>query len=118
MKNFKIILKGLAYSFIIFIILSLVYTIISYFNLFSFNVNNIIKFIVPLLCFAIGGFLVGKKALKNGWLEGIKISGLFSIIMIIITIFLKQFKVEYFLYILILMIAGVFGSMIGINRKI
>ena len=81
MKKIKELAKSLLYSVIIFFILILIYTIFSYFNIFSSNINNIIKLTLPIVVFFTGGFLVGRKADKNGWFEGIKVSFILSFIM-------------------------------------
>ena len=117
MKNFKIILKTFLNMTIAFFTLSLLITLLNYFNIFNYKTMNIIKIIVPLLIFILGGYKIGKSSLKNGWLEGLKLSSLICILFIIITLILKSFKISYLIYISILIITGIFGSIIGINKR-
>ncbi len=117
MKSIKNILKSSLYMLIFFIILTLIVTILNYFNIFNYKAMNIIKIIVPILSFCFGGFTIGKASNKNGWLEGLKQSSFVSLILAIITLLVKAFKLEYFIYLIILIVAGTFGSMLGINKK-
>ena len=117
MKSIKNILKSSLYMLILFLILSLFITIFNYFNIFNYKVINIIKLLTPLITFIFGGFLVGKSSLKNGWLEGLKLSSIVSTLLIIISILTLEFKIEYLLYIVMIITSGIFGSMIGINKK-
>lgn len=117
MKRFKNILKCFSIGIIFFIFLVLLFTFINYFQLFDDNVIMIFKYIIPIISLVFCGFLVGKRSLKNGWLEGFLFSLCFVSVMLIITIFLNKFKLNYFLYLLILIISGILGSMFGISRK-
>lgn len=117
MKDIKKILKSSAYMLFFFLIMSLIITILNYYNIFNYKTINIIKIIIPILSFSIGGFMTGKTADKNGWFKGLKMSSFISLILIIISIIIKSFKLEYLIYILILIIAGTFGSMLGISKK-
>lgn len=117
MKSIKNILKSSLYTLILFLILTLTITILNYFNIFNYKTMNIIKIIIPLLTFCCGGFMIGKYSEKNGWFEGLKLSSFMSIVLIILSLILKTFKIKYLLYIFILIISGILGSMIGINKK-
>ena len=118
MNRIKKIIKYSSLSLLLFFTFSLIITIIGYFNLISDNVLTIIKFIFSIVCFGFAGFLMGMNSLKRGWLEGLYISLFLSFIMLIITILLCKFKIDYLLYILVLIISGIFGSMLGINKKV
>lgn len=117
MKNIKNILKSSAYTLILFISLSFIVTILNYFNIFNYKIINIIKIIIPLISFGFGGYKIGKYSNKKGWLQGLKLSTFNSAVFLIITLILKSFKPEYLIYILILIVSGIFGSMLGINKK-
>lgn len=112
---------GLSFIFVIisFLVLTLLMTLFSYFNILKDGGVAICKIIIPILSLFIGGFLLGKKVSKKGWLEGIKI-GLLCLIFMIIFNYLAYsftFDVKNLLYYSILMISSIFGSMIGINFK-
>ena len=58
-----------------------------------------------------------KKANKNGWLEGLKISLIIVLVLITITAILGEFSPKKLTFYLILIISGIFGSILGINTK-
>ena len=60
---------------------------------------------------------MGKKASKNGWLEGLKISLIIVLFLVIITTILGEFSPKKLTFYLILIISGIFGSILGINTK-
>ncbi len=117
MKYLKTIIKNLLYTIIFFILFSLLITIFNYFNIINYQTLAIGKIIIPIMSIALGGLLMGKKATKNGWLEGLKISLIFVLIMISITIIIGEFSPKKLTYFLILLISGIFGSILGINTK-
>ena len=99
MKYLKTLSKTLLFTIIFFIFLTLLLTIFNYFNIINYQL------------------LMGKKASKNGWLEGLKISLIIIIILIIITLIINEFSPKKLTYFLILIISGIFGSILGINTK-
>ena len=116
-------LKKLGISFLYIIgfilILTFITTLLSYFNILSDKVTSIVKIIIPVISLFIGGFYIGKKSLKKGFLEGLKLGGIFSLILIIFNYLAlnNSFKFKYLLFYMILIISSIFGSMIGINKK-
>ena len=115
-------LKKLAISFLITIIslltLLFIATILNYFNLFSYKVTHISITIIPIISLILGGLYMGKKANKKGYLEGLKLGFLFSIIVLIINIILGEtINFKDIIFYLILIMSTIFGSMIGINLK-
>ena len=118
MINLKNLLKYLGY-YTIFIIL-LVF-ICSLLNLIGVNstITNLIIFLFNILAFFFFGFKNGKKATNKGYIAGLKISGLFLIILIIINIFTTRsfFNLTTIIYYLVLILSGTLGGMLGINKK-
>lgn len=116
-------LKNLGMSFLYIIgsilILTFITTLFSYFNIMSDKVTSIIKIIIPIISMFIGGFYIGKRSLKKGFLEGLKLGSIFSIILIIFNYLAldNSFKFKYLLFYIILIISSILGSMIGINKK-
>lgn len=112
---------GMSFLYIIGTILSLTFiiTILSYFNLMSDKTISIFKIIIPIISLLIGSFYIGKRSIKKGFLEGLKLGFIFSIILIIFNYlaFDNLFKIKYLLFYLILIITSILGSMIGINRR-
>jgi len=116
-------LKNLGISFLyiigVLLVLTFITTIFSYFNIFNDKITSIIKIIIPVISMFVGGFYIGKKSLKKGFLEGLKLGAIFSSILIIFNYLAldNSFKFKYLLFYIILIITSIFGSMIGINRK-
>ena len=93
-------------------------TVLNYFNIFTSNLTNIIKLIIVIVSMFIGAFLLEKKSLKKGYIEGIKYSIVFIVLLVIINLlFVKEFNVKSIIYFLIIIISSTFGSMLGINKK-
>ena len=117
MKYLKKILKTLLFTSIFFILLSLLLTTFNFFNIINYQALEIGKIIIPILSLGLSGLLMGKKATKNGWLEGLKISLIIIILLIIISLIMGEFSPKRLTFFLILIIAGIFGSILGINTK-
>lgn len=114
MKYFKNLFLNVLYTLLCFVVLTLLITSLNYFN---YNYLNIGKIIVPIISLIFGGFLMGKKVKKNGYLEGLKISLIIVFIFIIISLVLGKFTFKNLIYYLILIIAGICGSILGINKN-
>lgn len=116
-------LKNLGMSFLYIIatilILTFIITFLSYFNIIGDKVVSIFKIIIPIIALFIGGYYIGKRSIRKGFIEGLKLSLIFSIVLIIFNFlaFNNSFKFKYLLFYLILVISSILGSMIGINRK-
>ena len=118
MKYLKLLGINLSIMFLILFICTFIITLLNYFNIISGNTMSILKILIIILTMLIGGFLTGKKSKEKGWLEGIKIGSIFSIILILINLlFIKNFEFKNIIYYLILIIASVLGSMVGISKK-
>lgn len=116
-KNF---IKPLIYIFIIIIGGLLVLTPLNYFNIFNNTIITIIKIIIPIIAFFVGGLLIGKKSKQKGWLEGLKLSIFVIILFILINYigFNESFKLKSLIFYITLIISSILGSVIGINKKI
>ena len=115
--------KNLGFS-LLFIIGSLLIVILlfiffNYFNLFSNGIVSTFKIIIPIISLFAGGFFIGKKSSKQGWLEGLKLSLIFTIILILFNLLGLGNKLELknILYYLIIIISCMFGGMLGINKN-
>lgn len=114
-------LKKYLFSFLItclsIILTFLLATTLYYFNIISPSTYNILKLIFLLLSLFVNSFVLGKNALKKGYLEGLKLSIPLILLFLIITLFNQSFTFKNLLYYLILIITASFGSMVGISRK-
>lgn len=98
--------------------LTFIFTLLNYIGLLNNTAINIIKIIIPIVSMFIGGFIIGKKTGKKGWLEGLKLSLIF---LVILTLFnylgLKStLSLKVIIYYLILIISTMFGSIVGVNK--
>ncbi len=109
---------SLAISLTTYIILLLLVSIFSYLNILKGNGIVIFKLIVPILSLFVGSISFGFKAIKKGWLEGLKF-GLLSVILILIInlLFYRHFVIKNLIYYSILLISSILGSMVGIMKK-
>lgn len=111
--------KSLLISIILILILTFIITLFNYIGLFNLNLVNIFSYIIPFISFFIGGFLLGKKSINKGWLEGLKL-GLISIFILFIFNFLAfndGFSTSNIILYTIVLISNILGSMIGISKK-
>ena len=115
-KNVSI---SILYIVLCLLILTFILTLFSYFNIISDKVVSIFKIIIPIISLFIGGFFIGKKSLRKGWLEGLKLSLIFLVVLVIFEYLAlnQSFDIKNILYYLILSISSIFGSMIGISKK-
>ena len=92
--------------------------LLTIFNLFKLNTNKIIIIIVGSILMFIMGLILGKKVEKNGYLNGILLSTITIIILLLLgLIFRFKLNINTLIYYTILIISTVFGSMLGINKK-
>ena len=112
---------GISFGISIGIILigTMVATIFHYINFFHAKVMTVVMVLIPVIALLVSGFITGKKSHQNGWLEGIKISVIFLLFLLLFDYLAlaHQFQVKDFLYYFILMASGTIGSMVGINFK-
>lgn len=107
-----------AYTLGIIIVGTFIITLFNYFNLLESNIANTLILILVIISMFIGSFLLGKKSNKKGYLEGIKYSIIFILLLVLINLlFIKVFKIKSLIYFLIIVVSSTFGSMIGINKK-
>lgn len=115
MKN---LLKYLGYYTLFLITLVFITSLL---NLIGVNstITNLLIFIFNISLFFIFGLKNGKKASNKGYLAGLKIGGLFLLILIIISLFTSKniFSLSTFIYYLVLILASTLGGSLGINKK-
>lgn len=116
-------MKSFGISFVISLSLLLLFTffitLFSYFNLIQGTFMNTSMIILYILSLFIGGFYLGKNSFKKGWLEGFKLGIviLFLFFLINLIFFNNDLSIKTLIYDIILLIACIFGSMLGINFK-
>ena len=115
MDYIKSLAKSFAITIISIFIASLLLTCLYYFNIISSNIYNVMKLIIFLGAIFINSIIIGKKAKKYGLIEGLKLGGLFIIVMIITQASTKNdFGLKTFIYsIIILYFANIFTKSAG-----
>jgi putative membrane protein (TIGR04086 family) len=108
----------IGYSIGIFMILSFLMTLLSYFNIISYKLVNIFSIAIPIISMIVGGFMLGKRSHKKGWLCGIKISIIYLLIVMLFNLILihPNYSIKMVIYYLIIVISACFGGMLGINK--
>ena len=109
--------KYLLYIIIPIIIGVIILTIFNYLGLFDSNIIKVFKIILILFSTFVSSYLLGRNSRNKGYLEGLKLGGLFILILFIINMMIGNFKLYILLYYFIILITSVFGSMVGINLK-
>ena len=112
-------LKTLLYVTIGTFFFNLILTLLYYFNIIGANVNSYLKLIFMAIIMITGGLMIGLKADKKGWLEGIKIGGLVICLMFLVSYlgFDKSLNIKSIIYYVLLILSSMLGSVIGINKK-
>lgn len=102
------------------ILLILLFTFILTYTKLSENLIPVINSIIMILGITSGSIFISRKIDKKGWLSGGLIGILyFFLILLLSTIFIKDFTIDKYSLIkgLIAVITGCIGGMIGINIK-
>ena len=114
MKNY---LKSSLYTLGIMVICTIITTILNYFNIINGTTLNIIHYIIPIISVMVGSFILGKTSSKKGYIEGLKYSGIWSTLFLIINIFIKELNISSIIFFVILILLSMLSSIFGINRK-
>lgn len=116
LKNYS---KSLGISVLILLVLTFIVTLLNYIGLFGLSMVNIFSYITPFLSLFIGSFILGKKSNNKGWLEGLKFGLIMNIIFLLFNYlaFESGFSLSNIILYIIVLIASILGSMIGISLK-
>ena len=119
MKYLKKLGFSILYSIGTILIITFIITLLNYFNIISDSIISIFKILIPVIALFIGGFYIGKNSNNKGYLEGLKLGAIFSILLLIFNFLAlnNSFKLKYILFYLIIIMSAIFGSMIGINKR-
>lgn len=112
LKNY---LKSYLYLFGLILALTIILSILNYFIPFN---NTIIKIIIPIISMLISSIILGKNSKEKAYIEGIKYSSVFIILITIFKLIIKSnFNYKVFILYFMYIFASIIGSMIGINLK-
>ena len=91
-------LKTFIFEFIILISLTLITTILYYFNITNNNINNVFKIIIFIITFLLSGIYIGRRAKQKYYIEGLKISGINIILFLLLSLLFKyDFNIKQFI---------------------
>lgn len=112
-------LKALIYIFVPILVLTLILSILDYFNIIGNSLSNYLKLFIAAISMLIGGIYIGTKASKKGWLEGLKVGLIVIVLMFVISYlaFDQGMTIKTVIYYFILLASSMLGSMIGINKR-
>ena len=114
------IIKGVILSYVITIIVFLVFAFFITYSNFSESTIPAIVIVTTMISLIIGGTKVSKQARSKGWLNGAIVGGTYMIILYVMSC-LQANKItfdSYVAYMFILgLLAGAIGGIIGINLK-
>lgn len=115
MKKF---IKPLLYSLGILFIFTFFITILNYIGLISGLPLKIIKIIIPIISYLVAGFMIGKGSDKKGWLSGIEIGLMLTIVLLILNLIFKtKITIIILAYYLVLTSISIIFSILGINKR-
>lgn len=117
MRYLKNVGRALGYMSIIILVLTLIITVLSYFNVFNDNVIKVMKLIIPIISVFIAGILMGNRTNKKGIYEGFRLAIIIISIFMFLSLILSSFKPQSLIYYLIIIISTIFGSIIGVQKK-
>ncbi len=112
-------IKSIGIGILIFLILNLIITIFSYFNLFSDKTISILKIIVFVITMISSSFILGFKTKKKGLINGFKLGLIYLAISLFFTLIIPtlELNIKLVFYYLLIMLLNVIGSIIGVNIK-
>lgn len=117
-------LKKLGFSYlytnISILVVLLVITFLSIINFTSSKSTSILELISIILCLFVNSFLLGKKTSNKGYLEGLKLGFSISITYLLLSILVFNYNLNFksILFYILIVIISMFGSMIGINKRL
>lgn len=112
----KTYLKSYGYLFGILFILTFILSIINYFFIIPIN---IFKILILVISFLVSTIILGKNIKQKAYLEGLKFSSIYLIIVVIINFLIlkSSFSIKNLVFYLLILFTGIIGTMIGINLK-
>ena len=113
------IIKSFAIGICIFLILNLIVTILSYFNIFKDNIIDIFKILIFIITFISSGIYLGIKVKKKSVLNSSKLSLIYILLSILFIILLPslEFNLKLLIYYLLIFLLINIGAFIGTNKR-
>ena len=113
------IIKSFIFSIVLFLILNIIITIFSYFDLFKDNTINIMKIITFIITYISTGIYLGFNVKNKKIIEGTKLSLLIiTSYIILITVFKSlEFNIKQLIYYPSIFILISIGLLLNIKKK-
>lgn len=120
MTYLKKIGTAFIYIFSILIVSTFIISLFNYIGLVNGKFLTILKILIPIISLFVGGFIIGRESKSKGWLEGIKLGGIFILFLVLFNYLgLKNVpELKNIIYYLIILGSSVIGSMLGISKNI
>ena len=112
-KTFKALLIILILLLISISLINILY----YFDVIDNNIIRYFKMLLSIITFFIGGLYMGKNSPSKGYINGLRLSVIIILIMLVMGIIFKNIDIPRIIYYLIIIFCITFGSMLGINKK-
>ena len=110
-------LKSFIWSLGIFLSSIIILTIFNYFNILNGTILKVLELFIPLISIFIGSYKLVKTSNQKGYIEGLKYSGIWIIIFLLFNIITKNITLIGILYLILMILIGVFASILGINKR-
>lgn len=110
-------LKSTLYTLSTILIGTILITILNYFNILNGIPLKIIMLLIPIISIFIGSFKLGKQSTKKGYIEGLKYGIIWTILLTIINLIIKNFTLLSIIYYIILILISTLSGSLGINKK-
>ena len=113
------IIKSVIFGISLFLILNLIVTLLSYFELFNDNIINVLKIIVFVITFLLTGVSLGMNNKRKILINGVKLSSIFILISLLFILIIPslEFSIKLLLYYLILVLIINIGNIFGTKIK-
>lgn len=111
----KTYLKSYLYLFAIIILLTIILSLTNYFIPYD---NTILLICIPTLSLFISSILLGKCCKQKAYLEGIKFSSGYLLLITIFKLLIhSEFNYKVIIIYILLLLSSIIGCMLGINLK-
>lgn len=108
---------GVIYTIASTVVALLIVSLLYYFDIVNDQLFGFLKLFVILGSIFTNSLLLGRRASKKGYLEGLKFGGIIILLMFLPTVISANFKLKLLIYYVIIIITAMLGSMIGISKK-
>lgn len=116
--NIRKYLEAFGLFLILIVLSSIIIASLSYFNVISSKLTDIIEIICLILATLISSIYLGKKSSQKGYLEGLKFSIIITLFLLLFNIgFTQSFNLIHIFFYLIIFIIPIIGAIVGINKK-